>query len=73
VALFLNNVRSGGADHDFRLGPELLVQQAASPRLRAADSGILTIFDLPAGTYQIWCAVHQHYRDGMTGTVTVTP
>lgn len=77
LTFFLRNVRYLTAVHDFRLGPELLQAQAASPKLQASQSIAFTVGDVPPGTYTFWCDITlggvSHYQEGMVGTLTVTP
>ena len=55
-----HNVEVEGAGKDF--GP--------SPTISGGDKTTLSI-DLPAGTYQYYCAVPGHKQAGMVGTLTV--
>ena len=68
-----------GATHNFLLGPSIDAPPiAVSPVLATGEGVVLTIAELPAGTYTYWCTVpspdgqpHSYY--GMVGTLTVTP
>ena len=81
VVFFLRNDKGDGppAAHNFLLGSSLDAPPiAASPLMASGDGVVLTIADLPAGTYTYWCTVpspdgqpHSYY--GMVGTLTVTP
>lgn len=39
--------------------------------IEAGDSGTFTFPALPAGTYQVICAIETHFDAGMEGTLTV--
>lgn len=74
VVLFLDNVgdRYEGY-HDFVLGEALYQALTRSPAINAGDSVVLTVNDIPPGTYTFWCEVERHASLGMVGTLTVTP
>ena len=82
VVFFLRNDPGDGppaATHNFLLGSSLDAPPlAVSPVLASGEGVVLTIADLPAGTYTYWCTVaspdgqpHSYY--GMVGNLTVTP
>lgn len=75
VSLFLTNFPNNAFpfDHDLKIGHELGREIASSPRMKNGETGTLTIENMPAGEYVFWCAVEQHYQNGMVGTLTVTP
>jgi plastocyanin len=74
VKLFLVNLRNPKSpfDHDIQIGTELGKALASSPVIKHATWGVLTIEDMPAGKYVYWCAVNNHYQQGMVGHLTVT-
>ena len=75
VSMFLTNIPNADFPypHDLKIGTEIGRAIAGSPVLKNGESGLFTIEDLPAGSYVFWCAVDQHYLQGMDGALTVTP
>jgi plastocyanin len=81
VTLFLRNDKGDGppAAHNFLLGTAVDAPPlAASPLMGSGEAGILTIEDVPPGTYAYWCTIPSpdgkpHSAYGMVGTLTVTP
>jgi len=81
VTIFLRNDKGDGppAAHNFLLGNAVDAPPlATSPLMGSGEAGILTIEDLPPGTYAYWCTIPSpdgapHSQDGMVGTLTVTP
>jgi len=47
-------------------------RMGASELISAGDSAVLTIDNLPAGTYTFFCDQAGHEQQGMKGTLTVT-
>lgn len=75
AVFFLKNVpfEFENPQHNFRIGQVMLETLASSEPLNPGRSGVLTIPDLPAGTYSYWCTIGAHWSAGMVGTLTVTP
>lgn len=70
VVLFL--VNSGGSGHDLTVVDASGRQVAHSDLVQAGNTAVLTISDLPAGTYRIICTQPGHEAAGMKGTLTAT-
>jgi plastocyanin len=73
ITLFLDNPGVLEEIHDFQIGPELLRAQAKTQAIFPRQRFVLTLTDVPAGTYTFWCSITRHYSFGMVGTLTVTP
>lgn len=73
IVLFLSNTDPVRERHDFHLGPEVRQVQARMASIGGGTSVILTISDVPAGSYTFWCSIQDHYKFGMVGTLTVGP
>lgn len=73
IVLFLSNTDRVRDRHDFHLGPEVGKVQARMASIGGGTSAILTISDVPAGSYAFWCSIQDHYKFGMVGTLTLAP
>ena len=70
VVLFL--VNGGTISHDLIVRDSSGNRMAGSELISAGDSAVLTIDDLPAGTYTFFCDQPGHEQAGMKGTITAT-
>jgi plastocyanin len=70
VVFFL--VNGGTISHDLVVTESSGNRIGASELISAGDSAVLTIDDLPAGTYTFFCDQPGHEQAGMKGTLTVT-
>jgi uncharacterized cupredoxin-like copper-binding protein len=71
VTLFL--VNTGSVSHDMVvMSSDGSKSVGRSELIQAGDSGVLTIDNLPAGTYQFICDQPGHAALGMKGTLTVS-
>jgi len=70
VVLFL--VNGGTISHDLVVTDSSGKRMGASELISAGDSAVLTIDNLPAGTYTFLCDQPGHEQAGMKGTLTVT-
>jgi plastocyanin len=75
VVLYVENVRQEDLSgiqhaHNFVLGKDLGDPLVQTPSITRGTAVLLTIADLPAGTYTYWCSVGDHYQYGMQGTLT---
>jgi plastocyanin len=70
VTFFL--VNAGSVGHDMVvLGPDGK-RLAGSDLVQGGDSGVLTIDNLPAGSYRVICSQPGHEEAGMKGTLSVS-
>jgi len=70
VVFFL--VNGGTISHDLVVTDSSGNRMGASELISAGDSAVLTIDNLPAGTYTFFCDQPGHEQQGMKGTLTVT-
>jgi len=70
VVFFL--VNGGTISHDLVVTDGSGNRVGASELISAGDSAVLTIGNLPAGTYTFYCDQPGHEQAGMKGTLTVT-
>jgi len=70
VVLFV--VNGGTISHDLIVRDGSGNRIAGSELLSAGDSAVLTIDNLPAGTYSFFCDQPGHEQAGMKGTLTAT-
>ena len=70
VVFFL--VNGGTISHDLVVTDSSGNRMGASELISAGDSAVLTIDNLPAGTYTFFCDQPGHEQAGMKGTLTVT-
>jgi uncharacterized cupredoxin-like copper-binding protein len=70
VVLFV--VNGGTISHDLIVRDGSGNRVAGSELLSAGDSAVLTIDNLPAGTYTFFCDQPGHEQAGMKGTLTAT-
>jgi uncharacterized cupredoxin-like copper-binding protein len=70
VTFFL--VNSGGAGHDMVISDSGGKVLAKSALVQPQNSAELTVNDLPAGTYTIYCDLPGHRASGMQGTLTAS-
>lgn len=70
VVFFL--VNGGTISHDLVVTDSSGNRLGASELISAGDSAVLTIDNLPAGTYTFFCDQPGHEQQGMKGTLTVT-
>jgi len=70
VVFFL--VNGGTISHDLIVTDSSGTRMAGSELISAGDSAVLTIDDLPAGTYTFLCDQPGHEQAGMKGTLTAT-
>ena len=71
VVLFV--VNSGTVSHDLVVHDSAGAIVAQSSLVPAGNSAVLTIDNLPAGSYTIICSVAGHADSGMKGTLTASP
>jgi plastocyanin len=65
-------VNGGTISHDLIVTDSSGTRVAGSELLSAGDSAVLTIDNLPAGTYTFFCDQPGHEQAGMKGTLTAT-
>jgi len=70
VVLFL--VNGGTISHDLIVTDSSSHRMAGSELISAGDSFVLSIDNLPAGTYTFFCDQPGHEQAGMKGTLTAT-
>ena len=70
VVFFL--VNGGTISHDLIVTDSSGTRMAGSELISAGDSAVLTIDNLPAGTYTFLCDQPGHEQAGMKGTLTAT-
>lgn len=70
VVFFL--VNGGTISHDLVVTDSSGNRIGASELISAGDSAVLTIDNLPAGTYTFFCDQPGHEQAGMKGTLTAT-
>lgn len=73
IVLYLAN--TSDAQHNILIGPAIGSPIAASPKVYGQRAVILTIEDVPAGSYAFWCTIDNgygpHFERGMVGSLIV--
>jgi plastocyanin len=71
ITFFLENV-SPALEHNVAFGTSLEEPPLArTPHVIMGQDIVFMLEDVPAGTYAIWCEVHEHAQYGMVGTLVV--
>jgi plastocyanin len=74
LELFNQAINEGLVFHNMLIGDEVDGDAlAASESVGAGESALFTFAEVPAGTYQIWCSIDDHFELGMVGTLTIEP